>query len=70
MRASHLALLLNTVADVEVSLSPRFLPGSLGKSSGASSQESHGKFTGSTKHCSTDEQICGHGAVIHMQFVN
>lgn len=55
MRASHLALLLNMAADVKVSLSPHFLTVRLGKGSGASSQESHGEFSGSTKHCSTEE---------------
>lgn len=52
MRASHLALLLNVVADVEVSLLPHFLTGRLGKGSGASSQESHGELSGSAEHCS------------------
>lgn len=70
MRASHLALLFNMVADVEVSLLPCFSTGRLGKDSGASSQESHREFLGSTKHCSTEEQICGHRVVIVMQFVN
>ena len=64
MRASHLALLFDMVADVEVSLLPCFLTGRLGKDSGASSQESHREFSGSTKHCLTEEQICGHRVVI------
>ena len=70
MRASHLALLLNMVADVEISLSPCFSTGRLGKYSGVSNQESHGVFSGSTQRCSTEEQICGYGVVIHVQFVN
>jgi len=69
-RASRLALLLNMTVDVEVPLSPHFSTGSLGKSSGASRQESHMEFSAITKYCSTEEQICGQGAVIHMQFVN
>lgn len=52
MRASHLALLLNVIADVGVSLPPHFLIGSLGKGSGASSRESHGELSGSAEHCS------------------
>lgn len=70
MRASHLALLLNMAAEVEVSLSPCFSTGSLGKGSGGSSQGSCGEFLGSTKHCLTKEQICDHRVVIYVQFVN
>lgn len=66
-RASHLALLLNMVADVQVSLSSHFLTdwGRFWCQQPGFSQE-----VLSTKHCLSKEKIWPCSCDTHMQFVN
>lgn len=60
MRASHLALLLDKVADVEVSLSPCFLAG---EGLWCQQPKALQQGSGSTRDCSAEQQTCGHSDV-------